>query len=140
MDSFTDYYTVLGVKPNAPPGTIKTAFKKLALQYHPDIYKGEDAQERMQLLLLAYQTLTDPASRKTYDARRSEHVLDTPVSGRSDLRGHPDVGRRPGRTAEVSPAARRDRQRHYDFPDLSPLAGTAGATYAAVRVIKSGKS
>ncbi len=54
MDTFTDYYNLLGVKPNASPSTIKAAFKKLALQYHPDVYKGEDAQERMRILLLAY--------------------------------------------------------------------------------------
>src|SRR6266699_5334393 len=106
MDTFTDYYTVLGVKPDAPASTIKAAFKKLALQYHPDVYKGEDAQERMRILLLAYQTLIDPASRKAYDARRSEHFFDTPrsVLGRNDLRDHPTPGRAPsrGRPAELS--------------------------------------
>ncbi len=116
MDTFTDYYAVLGVKPNASPSTIKAAFKKLALQYHPDVYKGEDAQERMRILLLAYQTLSDPASRKAYDAHRSEHFLDAaPVSSRGDpLRGE-DRG---NSGSEVSPTARRDRQRHYDFPDV----------------------
>src|SRR5215469_4810343 len=122
MDAFTDYYTVLGVKPDSSASTIKTAFKKLALQYHPDIYKGEDAQERMRILLLAYQTLIDPASRKAYDARRSEHFFDAPrsVLGRNDLRDRPAPGRASSRSrpAEVSPSARRDRQRHYDFPAL----------------------
>jgi curved DNA-binding protein CbpA len=123
MDTFTDYYTVLGVKPDASASTIKTAFKKLALQYHPDIYKGEDAQERMRVLLLAYQTLIDPASRRAYDARRSEHFFDAPRSalGRDDLRDRPTSGRTSyrGRPAEVSPSARRDRQRHYDFSALN---------------------
>ncbi len=122
MDTFTDYYTVLGVKPDAPASTIKAAFKKLALQYHPDIYKGEDAQERMRILLLAYQTLIDPASRKTYDAHRSEYFLDAPgsVSSRRGLRYHSGVGPAAfrSRPSEVSPSARRDRQRHYDFPAL----------------------
>src|SRR2546425_5981858 len=124
MDTFTDYYNLLGVKPNASPSTIKAAFKKLALQYHPDIYKGEDAQERMRILLLAYQTLSDPASRKAYDAYRSEYFLDAaPVSSRDDPLRSPRQGGdrenlqgRPG--PEVTPTARRDRQRHYDFPDV----------------------
>src|SRR6266699_2971553 len=121
MDTFTDYYAVLGVKPGASASTIKAAFKKLALQYHPDVYKGEDAQERMRFLLLAYQTLIDPASRKTYDAHRSEHFLDAPgsVSSRRDLRYHPGPAYSRSHSSEVSPSARRDRQRHYDLPALS---------------------
>ncbi len=119
MDTFTDYYSVLEVKPNASPSTIKAAFKKLALQYHPDVYKGEDAQERMRILLLAYQTLSDPASRKAYDAHRSEHFFDAAhVSSRGDPLGG-DKENLQGRSGmEVTPTARRDRQRHYDFPDV----------------------
>ena len=78
MDTFTDYYTVLGVDSHASASTIKAAFKKLALQYHPDVYKGPDAQERMRDLLIAYQTLSDPVSRRNYDVQRAEHLLDTP--------------------------------------------------------------
>ena len=62
MNSFIDYYEVLGVDSHASASTIKAAFKKLALKYHPDVYKGSDAQERMRDLLIAYQTLSDPIS------------------------------------------------------------------------------
>ena len=68
---------MLGVDSHASASTIKAAFKKLALQYHPDVYKGPDAQERMRDLLIAYQTLSDPASRRDYDVQRAEHILDT---------------------------------------------------------------
>src|SRR5437763_10970535 len=112
MDTFTDYYAVLGVDPNSPASEIKTAFKKLALQYHPDVYKGEDAQERMRILLLAYQTLNDPAERKAYDARRSEYVLGSSAPRRNIYTKKSD------QQGDISPAARRDRQRHYAFPDL----------------------
>ncbi len=74
METFTDYYVVLGVDTHASPDAIKAAFKKLALQYHPDVYKGEDADERMRLLLLAYQTLNDPETRRSYDRERAEHL------------------------------------------------------------------
>ena len=119
MDNFTDYYAVLGINPNASTTNIKAAFKKLALQYHPDVYKGEDAQERMRLLLEAYQILNDPSERRTFDMRRSEHVLGTSPRGyvASDLGRSAGKRSRPGE--EVSPAARRDRQRHYSFPDVS---------------------
>jgi len=114
MNSFTDYYTVLGVAADAPPEAIKAAFKKLALQYHPDLYKGEDAHERMRVLLLAYQTLNDPVARRQYDAQRLEHTHD----GRS-YRSVSANGAAPRRArSDPSPKARRDRQRHYDFPDF----------------------
>ncbi len=113
MSSFPDYYTVLGISVDASPPAIKSAFKKLALQYHPDVYKGDDAQERMRDLLQAYQILNDPEERRKYDARRSEHVQDGYVSQQAyknasstHVRSH----------STVSPGARRDRKRHYDFP------------------------
>ncbi len=114
MDSFTDYYAVLGVATDASASTIKAAFKKLALQYHPDVYKGADAHERMRVLLLAYQTLSDPVERKAYDARHAEHVLGNPARYKREA----SQKGRPGNKGSVTPAARRDRQRHYAFPDI----------------------
>ena len=124
MDALTDYYALLGVAVDAPTSDIKAAFKKLALQYHPDVYKGEDAHERMRVLLQAYQTLNDPNTRRDYDRHRSDRVShttqnefsDTPHTARS-------VPKRPTAT-EVSPSARRDRQRHYDFPVLQDKRAT----------------
>jgi hypothetical protein len=121
MDSFTDYYALLDVDRDATSATIKAAFKKRALQYHPDVYKGEDAHERMRLLLLAYQTLNDPVARKQYDARRSEYISDGRISRTSD---EGRAAARPATTSvrrgasDVTPSARRDRQRYYDFPDF----------------------
>jgi curved DNA-binding protein CbpA len=143
MDTFTDYYTVLGVDANASSSNIKAAFKKLALQYHPDVYKGEDAQERMRILLLAYQTLSDPVERKAYDARRSEHVLGAPAP-RGYVYSDTTRTRKASAANEVSPAARRDRQRHYSFPNLDderPMSLELGdmtydLTAADVRVLR----
>jgi len=114
MDTFTDYYAVLGVDSHASASTIKAAFKKLALKYHPDVYKGLDAQERMRELLTAYQTLSDPTSRRDYDMLRAEHILDSPVSTqekKQPLRGTGGYGMQTRGT-------RRDNQRAFAFPDL----------------------
>jgi hypothetical protein len=75
MEKFTDYYSVLGVDAKAPTEDIKKAFKHLALQYHPDVYKGEDAEAKMREILLAYQTLIDPQRRRSYDLSRSQRIL-----------------------------------------------------------------
>ncbi len=122
MDSFTDYYTLLGVDKDAPPGAIKAAFKKLALQYHPDVYKGNDAHERMRLLLAAYQTLSDPEERKRYDAHYVEFV-DVGTSLTKRTYTHDTAPRSTGGSTRRAPreaasSARRDRQRQYDFPDM----------------------
>ncbi len=124
MNSFSDYYTLLGVASDAPSSDIKAAFKKLALQYHPDVYKGSDAHERMRLLLQAYQTLNDPAARRQYDASRtgqsagvgsSARTQNTHAQHAASVNPYPTAKRS---RSDVSPGARRDRQRHYDFPDF----------------------
>jgi len=60
----TDYYDFLGVKPGASQSSLKEAYKKLALVYHPD--KGGDTQ-KFQKLSEVYHVLGDPDSRQTYD-------------------------------------------------------------------------
>ena len=127
-DTFIDYYTVLGVDVHASAGAIKAAFKKLALQYHPDVYKGEDAEERMRLLLLAYQTLSDPDARKIYDAHRSRNHFDPfggmPAAGSQHTYRAGDSSSRPVQ-ASVKNSSSRAGQRNFAFPDLSePLPST----------------
>jgi DnaJ-like protein len=127
MDTFTDYYRVLGVDSHASASTIKAAFKKLALKYHPDVYNGSDAQERMRDLLIAYQTLSDPASRRDYDVQRAEYILDASGMALDEKqRARVAGGSRSGTANAGMPTRvrRRDNQRAYAFPDLdaSPLA------------------
>jgi len=64
-----DYYEVLGVPRDADAKAIKEAFRKLALQYHPDRNKAPDAEERFKEIAAAYAILSDPKKRADYDAR-----------------------------------------------------------------------
>jgi len=63
-----DYYEVLGVQRNADADSIKKAYRKLALQYHPDRNNGsKDAEERFKEATEAYEVLRDPEKRSSYD-------------------------------------------------------------------------
>ncbi len=61
----TNYYDILGVQANAGITDIKTAFRKLAKQYHPD--KNPHGKERFEQVLKAYETLSDPKLKSAYD-------------------------------------------------------------------------
>ena len=67
----TDYYTLLGVPPDATAAQIKSAYRKLAKQYHPDINDSSDAAEKFREITEAYDTLTDPGRRRRYDQLHS---------------------------------------------------------------------
>lgn len=69
-----DYYRILDVPENADTQQIKTAYRRLALQYHPD--KNEDnveAAQKMQQINEAYAVLADPEKRREYDGLRQVH-------------------------------------------------------------------
>ena len=64
-----DYYEVLGVPRDADRKAIKSAFRKLALKYHPDRNKEAGAAETFKEIAEAYAVLYDPKKRAEYDAR-----------------------------------------------------------------------
>ncbi|MDW7977855.1 MAG: DnaJ domain-containing protein [Candidatus Caldarchaeum sp.] len=62
-----DYYEILGVPRNATKEEIKRAYRKLALQYHPDRNKSPEAEEKFKEISEAYAVLVDDEKRKLYD-------------------------------------------------------------------------
>ena len=67
MASKRDYYDILGLSRNASPEEIKSSFRRLARQYHPDVNKSADAEEKFKEINEAYAVLADPQKRAAYD-------------------------------------------------------------------------
>ena len=67
---FIDYYKVLGVEPTADEKTIKTAYRKLARQYHPDVNKEAGAEDKFKEIAEAYDVLKNPEKRAEFDQLR----------------------------------------------------------------------
>ena len=77
-----DYYAILQVHPNAEKEVINAAYRRLALKYHPDVNPAPEAPERMKEINTAYQVLSDPTKRASYDAsRRARRLESEPPAG-----------------------------------------------------------
>ena len=64
---YKDYYEILGVSKDASAQAIKSAYRKLARKYHPDVNKAPDAQAKFKDINEAYEVLGDENKRKRYD-------------------------------------------------------------------------
>lgn len=62
-----NYYDVLGVEKNASTAQIKSAYRKLALKWHPDRNKAEGAEKKFKEINQAYEVLSDPKKKELYD-------------------------------------------------------------------------
>lgn len=81
-----NYYDALGIKRGASQEEIKKAYRKLARKYHPDVSREENAEEKMQAINVAYDTLSNEEKKKLYDFE-----LDHPQGfGQNSFNGNQD--------------------------------------------------
>jgi curved DNA-binding protein len=82
---FKDYYKILGVDSEADKKAIKTAYRKLARRYHPDVSDHHDAENQFKEVTEAYEVLKDTAKRAEYDEIRqygdAEQAFNPPRAG-----------------------------------------------------------
>jgi DnaJ-class molecular chaperone len=97
---FRDYYKTLGVERNASEAQIRSAYRKLARKYHPDVNpNNKDAEQRFKEINEAYQVLSDPEKRKKYDALGADWergATEDEVFRRYAQAGGPEFGGGPG--------------------------------------------
>lgn len=67
MSTKRDYYEILGLTKSASKSDIKSAYRKMALKYHPDKNKAKDAEDKFKEINEAYQILSDDSKKQTYD-------------------------------------------------------------------------
>lgn len=109
---FVDYYKILAVAEDADSKAIKTAYRKLARKYHPDVSEHKEAEEKFKEVTEAYEVLKDPEKRAQYD----------------EYRKYGDPGREPGR--EDGRYTQREFEGDFSgFSDFfSSIFGSAGPT------------
>jgi molecular chaperone DnaJ len=81
-----DYYSILGVDRNASPDEIKKAYRKMAMQHHPDRNPGnKEAEESFKEAAEAYEVLSDPPKKQRYDQYGHEGIRGTDFHGFNDV-------------------------------------------------------
>ena len=74
MEKETKFYDLLGVKPGASDSDLKKAYRKLALQYHPDKNSSPEAGEKFKEISMAYECLSNPEKRRIYDQHGEQGI------------------------------------------------------------------
>jgi molecular chaperone DnaJ len=86
MATKRDFYEILGVPRNASPEELKKAYRKLALQYHPDRNpNNKEAEDKFKEAAEAYEALSDPAKRQRFDQYGHEGMRGTDFHSYTDI-------------------------------------------------------
>jgi len=122
---FKDYYDTLGVKAEATDAEIKSAYRRLARKFHPDVSKEAGAEDKFKAINEAYEALRDPSRRKAYDQLRAGGYR-----GGDQFRGPPPNWQREGDFAGAGGG-----EGEADFSDFfeSLFGGRGGAGRAGPR-------
>ncbi|MFI7054124.1 DnaJ C-terminal domain-containing protein [Streptosporangium canum] len=117
-----DFYDSLGVSRDAGQDEIQSAYRKLARTYHPDVNKDPGAEDRFKEISEAYSVLSDPATRRRYDAfgpdfRQVPEDVDPDTWARARA-GRGARGGRPGAGAGAGPGGPAGFGEGVDFEDL----------------------
>jgi curved DNA-binding protein len=90
--AYRDYYEALGVPRDASSEDIRRAYRKLAREYHPDVNKEPDAEDRFKEISEAYEVLRDPEKRERYDRLGANWKAGEDVSGAAGVGGFGQQG------------------------------------------------
>jgi curved DNA-binding protein CbpA len=115
-----NYYVILGIPNTADAAAIRSAFRGLVRQYHPDAGQGSSPQ-RFREVVEAYETLSDPERRRTYDARLRTTVRPRTVEPLTPIRPEPRFSPRFTRSQHVDVWARHERVLDELFRSLDRL-------------------
>ena len=141
MSAKRDYYEVLGVSRSATDDDIRKAYRRLARQFHPDVNKEPDAENKFKEIQNAYDILMDKTKRAQYD--RFGHVTPgaMPPPGEGGMPGFGGFGGFEGNTANVPPEMLEEILRQFggggfgfnisDFTQPQPRGRARGRTRAA---------
>jgi curved DNA-binding protein len=131
---FRDYYKILGVERSATADQIKTAYRRLARKFHPDVSKEPNAEARFKEMQEAYEVLKDPPKRAAYDElgsdwKSGQQFRPPPDFGQGyEFSGGPSRGRGRGRSRAGGQDGAHTQEDFSDF--FSSLFG-GGSPFAA---------